>query len=196
MPAHLVSISPAVTWYTTHSSGQARQAAGASLGSRCIGRSTGTGHELPRSLFLSISLGNRPPNPSSFVLLRPLRIGSRDATTCLCLCLCLLLVPSQTSQNTSYHLIHFCLVPCASLKCLTTAILPRPCQYKSFLPCFFSPVLLLFPFPPFKTKPPIEPTDRPTDRRPARTYLQDHGMRADGGFCVRRPAVSTRRLSR
>lgn len=107
-------------------------------------------------LFCSPVSPIRPP--SSFVLLRPLRIGSRDATTCL------LLVPSQTSQNTSYHLIRFCLVPCASLKCLTTAILPRPCQYKSFLPCFFSPVLSFPPSPPPSRRSlrSNRPTDRPT----------------------------------
>lgn len=56
---------------------------------------------------------------------------------------------------------------------------------------------LLFPSPffPRKTKPPTEPTDR-RPRNPARIYLQDHGMRADGGLCVRRPARQHRRLSR
>lgn len=98
VPAHLVSISPPTLGNRTRT--------GASPGSRCVGRSTGTGHELPRTLFLS---AHRLPSTPTACL--PASYSSHP----------------KTSQNTPYHLIHFCLVPCASLRCLTTAILPRPC---------------------------------------------------------------------
>lgn len=94
----------------------------------------------------------------------------------------LLLVPSQTSQNTSYHLIRLLLGPLRLLEVFDD------CQYyhalariSPFRPAS-SRALLFLPLSPRKTKP---PNDRPTDGRPnpARIYLQDHEMRADGA-CV------------
>lgn len=178
VPAHLVSISPPTLGNRTRT--------GASPGSRCVGRSTGTGHELPRSLFLSSPISPPPQLLCSAPALAHRQPGRHQTASYSSH-----LKPPKTLPIISYA---FCLVPCASLKCLTTAILPRPYQYKSFLPCFFSSVLPSFPFPPPQDEA-SDRTDRPTDARPG-FHQQDHGMRVDGGFCVRRPAVSSRRLSR
>lgn len=127
-----------------------------SLGSRCPGRSTGTGHELPSSLFLYLSL---PAVPNQ--LLCPPAPGCR----CACGVVArgrhhLVLVPSQTSQNTSYHLIRFLLGPLRPTRvfddwqyCYALAARISPLGPASFL-------LFLSPFFPRKTKPPTEPTDR------------------------------------
>lgn len=80
-------------------------------------------------------------------------------------CYRLLLVPSQTSQNTSYHLIRLLLGPLRPFQVFDDCqILPRSCSYKSFWPCLIS--LLFLPLFLRKTKPPNDrPTDRPTDDR-------------------------------
>lgn len=82
-----------------------------SPGSRCLGRSTGTGHELPSSLFPSALQASQALLPSPLVPIRSSFVvcggyvsaaGGRHR---------LLLVPSQTSQNTCYHLIRLLLGP-------------------------------------------------------------------------------------
>lgn len=117
------------------------QAAGAWPGSRCLGRSTGTGHELPSSLFLYLSLS---AVPNQLLCLLP-RLPMRSPWALPPLTL----VPSQTSQNTSYHLIRFLLGPLRPFQVFDD------CQYyhalariSPFGPASFCPPCFFSPFPP------------------------------------------------
>lgn len=144
----------------------------ASPGSRCLGRSTGTGHELPSSLFLYLSLPAVPNQLLCSCPRLPMRMYCSRPWA-----------PPPLTRPISN-------LPKHSLSSHTLfAWSPAPTRvFDDWQYCYalarISPLgpasflLLLSPSSPQDEA--SDRTDRPTTENQAWIYLQDHGMRADG----------------